>query len=192
MIFGFNTDVKYGDTVFHVQSEPRLAERLLETQVFVGGLCLGKRAISYAERAGQPGFGEEQLQELLRAQHRAVIEATREGRLQHVLGAPLHEGPAQGLRIEWLNAASACGEDALVMRLRATAAGSPVAGATVIARLTLAGGSDRYFPAVTDEVGTAYITVALDPSTLAGATVLVQAIHQGASGTRKFALRKPY
>lgn len=192
MVFGFNTDVKYGDTVFHVQSEPRLAERMLETQVFVGGLCLGKRATSYSDRAGQADFGEEQLQELLRAQHRAVIDAAREGRLQHVLGPPLHDRSERGLTIEWLNASSACRDDALVMRLRATAAGSPVAGASVIARLTLAGCPDRYFPAVTDEAGTAHITVALDPAALAGATVLVQAAHQGACGTRKFALRKLY
>jgi hypothetical protein len=191
MIFGFNTDVRYGDTVFHVQSEPRLGERLLETQVFVGGLCLGKRAISYADRADRLDFSDEQVQELLRAQHRAVIEAAREGQLHQMLGAPLHHGSGD-LRIEWLNARSAGRHDALVMRLRTSSAGSPVAGATIIARLNLADGSDRYFPALTDEAGTAEITVALEPSTLGGATVLVQAVRQGMSGTRKFNLRKLY
>ena len=49
MIFGFNTDIKQGDTVYHVQSEARESELLLQTQVFVRGRCIGKRATSYAE-----------------------------------------------------------------------------------------------------------------------------------------------
>ncbi|MGA9529022.1 MAG: hypothetical protein WBS24_12990 [Terriglobales bacterium] len=48
MIFGFNTDVRHDDTIYHVQSEARESERLLQTQVFVRGRCIGKRAISYA------------------------------------------------------------------------------------------------------------------------------------------------
>ena len=51
MIFGFNTDVKHGDTVYHVQSEARQNEFLFQTQVFVRGRCIGKRATSYADRA---------------------------------------------------------------------------------------------------------------------------------------------
>ena len=51
MIFGFNTDVKHGDTIYHVQSEARESELLLQTQVFVRGRCVGKKATSYAARA---------------------------------------------------------------------------------------------------------------------------------------------
>ena len=53
MIFGFNTDVKHGDTVYHVQSEARENELLLQTQVFVRGRCIGKRATSYADKAAE-------------------------------------------------------------------------------------------------------------------------------------------
>ena len=48
MIFGFNTDIRHEDTVYHVQSEAREGEQLLQTQVFVQGRCIGKRAVSYA------------------------------------------------------------------------------------------------------------------------------------------------
>ena len=51
MIFGFNTDVKHEDTVYHVQSEAREGEQLLQTQVFVRGRCIGKRAIPYGAGA---------------------------------------------------------------------------------------------------------------------------------------------
>ena len=54
MIFGFNTDVKSGDTVYHVQSEAREHESILQTQVFVRGRCIGKKAASYAAAASEP------------------------------------------------------------------------------------------------------------------------------------------
>ena len=54
MIFGFNTDVKHGDTMYHVQSEARESELLLQTQVFVRGRCIGKRATSYADKRQRP------------------------------------------------------------------------------------------------------------------------------------------
>ena len=55
MIFGFNTDVKHGDTIYHVQSEAREGEKLLQTQVFVRGQCVGKKAIAYANSAQPSG-----------------------------------------------------------------------------------------------------------------------------------------
>ena len=53
MIFGFNTDVKHGDTIYHVQSEARESEHLLQTQVFVRGRCVGKKATSYGSKTGE-------------------------------------------------------------------------------------------------------------------------------------------
>jgi len=63
MIFGFNTDIRHEDTVYHVQSEAREGEQLLQTQVFVQGRCIGKRAVSYAssveaEQIGDPNAGD--------------------------------------------------------------------------------------------------------------------------------------
>ena len=37
MIFGFNTDIKHGDTVYHVQSEARESEQLGPRRLRVGG-----------------------------------------------------------------------------------------------------------------------------------------------------------
>ena len=87
MIFGFNTDIKHQDVVYHVQSEARQHDLLLQTQVFIRGRCVGTKATSYAERVQQPGFSEEQMHELLKQQHREVIEAIRGGRLEAALGS---------------------------------------------------------------------------------------------------------
>ena len=50
MIFGFNTDIAAEGTVYHVQTEVREQESRLESQVFVRGRCIGKRAVVAASR----------------------------------------------------------------------------------------------------------------------------------------------
>ena len=77
MIFGFNTDIKHEDTVYHVQSEAREGELILQTQVFVRGRCIGKRATSYADKMAAGAFSDQQKEQILRDQHRIVLEAIR-------------------------------------------------------------------------------------------------------------------
>lgn len=85
VIFGFNTDVKYGSTVYHVQSEARNHESLLQSQIFVKGRCIGKRATPYPEKEDPAGCSEEKLHELLKQQHRRLVEAARAGRIEEEL-----------------------------------------------------------------------------------------------------------
>jgi len=106
MIFGFNTDIKHDDTVYHVQSEAREGEMLLQTQVFVRGRCIGKRATSYAEQASSAGFTDQRKEQILRQQHRLVLDAIRDGHLEQVFDKP--ETPEtlaaeKELDIQWLN-----------------------------------------------------------------------------------------
>jgi hypothetical protein len=86
VIFGFNTDVRFADTVYHVQSEARQHELVLQTLVFVKGRCIGKRTASYAEQTKQPGFSEEHMHDLLKDQHKHFVAAVREGRIEAELG----------------------------------------------------------------------------------------------------------
>ena len=85
MIFGFNTDIKQQDTVYHVQSEARESERLLQTQVFVKGRCIGKRAVAYAAVTAEGDDGDPHKEKMLREQHRQVLDAIREGKLDSLL-----------------------------------------------------------------------------------------------------------
>src|SRR5437868_10241152 len=78
MIFGFNTDVKSGDTVYHVQSEAREHERILQTQVFVRGRCIGKHATSYSDKVADADFSEKEMEKMLREQHKSVLTAVRD------------------------------------------------------------------------------------------------------------------
>jgi hypothetical protein len=77
VIFGYNTEIRLGDTVYHVQSEALGRERLLETQVFVKGHCITKRSTP-SEHDGTP----QSVQEFLRLQHRSVVECIRAGQLE--------------------------------------------------------------------------------------------------------------
>ena len=125
MVFGFNTDVKHQDTIYHVQSEAREADLLLQTQVFVRGRCVGKRAKSYAAKAAESGFGDAQKEHELREQHRLVLDAIREGKLNDVLDKPEPEtlGSTKELDVQWLNAESVHANQNLTMHLKVTEGG---------------------------------------------------------------------
>jgi len=192
MIFGFNTDVKHGDTIYHVQSEARESEKLLQTQVFVRGRCIGKRAVSYANTANQAGFGDPQKEQQLRDQHRQVLEAIREGKLESMLDGAETETLAaiKQLDVEWVNAESVHANRNLTMQLRVTEDGTAVASARLTFRFARPDAAPFYTQAVTDAAGTASISVEVEESVLPDSSVIVQANHDGRTVTRKFALRR--
>jgi hypothetical protein len=192
MIFGFNTDVKHEDTIYHVQSEAREHERLLQTQVFVRGRCIGKLATPY-QRAGETDdASEKQLEHSLREQHKSVLNSIREGRLEAVLGRPDQEVPKSipPLKLQWTNANSLYPDDSLRLRITVSEGEAPVEGAKVTARLQGAQGQPLYSQATTDASGMAELELkAADPN-ISHSDILVQAAHGGRVVTRKFHLHK--
>ncbi len=82
MIFGFNTEVKIGDHVYHVQTEDHGGQKhLLETTVYLGGRLVHRRKVSYEELLESPNFSEADVRGRLEEQHRGVIEELRSGSL---------------------------------------------------------------------------------------------------------------
>src|ERR1700745_2109168 len=157
MIFGFNTDVKHDDTIYHVRSEAREGELLLQTQVFVRGRCIGKKATSYAKKPSEAQFGDSQKEQQLREQHRLVLDAIREGKLDNVLDRPEPEALAtvKELEVQWLNADSALAALNLTMQLQVTEGGAAASGARLIFRFARPGAAPFYTQAVADFGGTA-------------------------------------
>jgi len=197
MIFGFNTDVKHGDTIYHVQSEARESELLLQTQVFVRGRCVGKKATSYASPASSTQSSEAQIgdahkEQLLREQHRLVLDAIREGKLDNVLDHPEAEALAtvKELDVQWLNSESIHTDRNLTMQLRVTEGGAAAAGARLTFRFARPGASPFYTQAVADSGGAAEIKIEVGEAELPDLSLLVQANFGGRTATRKFALRK--
>jgi hypothetical protein len=192
MIFGFNTDVKHGDTIYHVQSEAREGELLLQTQVFVRGRCIGKRAKSYASKPGEGAVGDAQKEQQLREQHRLVLDAIREGKLDSVLDHPEAENLAavKELDVHWLNAGSIHADKNLTMQLRVTEGGTAASGARLTFRFARPGAAPFYTQAVTDAGGAAEIKIEVEEASLPDSSLLVQANFEGRTATRKFVLRK--
>src|SRR3954464_11217454 len=127
-IFGFNTDAKVGSTVYHVQSEARVNDLLLQTQVWVKGQCIGKRASSYAEKVVQPDFSTEQMHELLKAQHRMMLEAVKEERVQEMFctDGEVQDVNAGGLSVQWMNSDASFKDAVANLKLRVALWHKPV------------------------------------------------------------------
>jgi hypothetical protein len=193
MIFGFNTDVKHDDTIYHVQSEAREADLLLQTQVFVRGRCIGKRATPYADQAKSPDFTDQRKEHILREQHRLILEAIREGRLQEVFDnrdTPETLAAIKEMDIQWVNRESVHAGEKLSVRLRATEGGIGIANARLTVRLARLNAAPFYTQLTTDNLGEAELVVIVDEASLADSSVLVQVNSSGRTATRKFQMRR--
>jgi hypothetical protein len=204
MIFGFNTDIRHEDTVYHVQSEAREGEQLLQTQVFVRGRCIGKRAIPYGSGAADGAAGSQNLshnisqsndqdrEKMLRELHREVLDAIRDGKLDSILDkreTPEALAAVKELDLEWVNAGSVHSSGALTMQLRVTDGGATAAGARLTLRLTRPDAPPYYAQVLTDAQGHAEMSVQVDEKSLHDSSVIVQASFAGRTATRKFQLR---
>jgi hypothetical protein len=85
MITGFNTDVKHGGSVYHVQTEARGRDNpVLESLVYIGGTIIAKKMTPYADQLRQ-GATEEAIAVLLKRQHQVIIAAIRAGRVEELI-----------------------------------------------------------------------------------------------------------
>ncbi len=193
MIFGFNTDVKHEGTIYHVQSEARENEMLLQTQVFVRGRCIGKRATPYADKATEAVFTDQQKEQVLRDQHRLVLDSIRDGRLGAVLDkrdTPESLAAIKELDVHWLNAGSVHSNRQLMLRLRVTDGGAGAEGARLTVRFARPDAAPFYTQVITGSDGGAEMKIDVDESALPDSAILVQANYSGRTATRKFQLRK--
>jgi len=83
MITGFNTDVKHGDTVYHVQTEDKgLKNPLILSLIYVKGAILDAFRIRYHDFLASDRFSEALLQKILEFQHRQIVSAIKRGKYQ--------------------------------------------------------------------------------------------------------------
>ena len=196
MIFGFNTDVRHEDTVYHVQSEAREGEQLLQTQVFVRGRCIGKRAVPYGSGASEGKASaqnsDQDREKMLRELHREVLDAIRDGKLDSILDkrdAPEVLAAVKELDLEWVNAGSVHASGALTMQIRVLDGGATVEGARLTLRFIRPDAAPYYAQVLTDAKGNAEMSVQVDEKSLPDASVTVQVSFDGRTATRKFQLR---
>jgi hypothetical protein len=81
MITGFNTDVRHGNRVFHVQTEDKgVSNPRIETLIYVGGEILDSYRSSYEDLLTKPPVPEPVIQGRMDEQHRAVIRDIKNGK----------------------------------------------------------------------------------------------------------------
>ena len=93
MITGYNTDVRYRERVFHVQTEDKgLSNPSIETVVYHGGQVLAARRASYTDLI-EEGKGADAISGRMEHQHRMMIAAIKsgklDGKLRDILGPAL-------------------------------------------------------------------------------------------------------
>jgi hypothetical protein len=191
-IFGFNTDVKLADVVYHVQSEARQNDLLLQTLVFVKGQCVGKQAFSYAHEISHPGFSTEAMHELLKTQHKVVIDAIQQGQMSSVLGSgsDVQDVGGSGLSLQWKTPAVAADASNLPINFQVLDSGKPASGAEIVVRGVVASDGLELARGVADASGAASLSIALTDDVLNRGAVMVQATRDGKSVTRKLRVKR--
>lgn len=194
MVFGFNTDIKVGKTVFHVQTEDRgPGNPVIDTTIYAQGRVLHKRATGYKEFLSSPEFNETTLRQRLEEQHRAVIDELRTGKLQPgAPGAapPVTESQTSGILVNLLNPASwlAGGTASLKVEVKSREKGTPLADAHV--EVSMEGALRPVkFQMKTDARGLAELTFPMPRLGPAGAELVIRASGPSGLDESRYSLR---
>jgi hypothetical protein len=188
---GFNTNVRVGSRLFHVQTEDRgPAHAKIDTAVYLEGRVIHRHSAPYAQPDGPSG---EQVEE----QHRGVIESLRAGSI--VFGGA-GEGAAQkqataslagGIAVRLLNAKTWMSAGHADLQIEVSERGdraAPAAGARVEARLDGLE-TPQIYAAETDTSGRAQIKFPLPSAGIGGATLVIRAIAPEGKDEIQFSLR---
>ena len=81
MITGYNTDVRHGNRVYHIQTEDKgLSNPKVETLIYVGGEILDSYRSSYDDMLAKGALQEGALQARMDEQHKSIIRDIKAGK----------------------------------------------------------------------------------------------------------------
>ena len=104
MIFGFNTDIKVGRLVFHVQTEDRGAGNpTIDTTIYYKGRVLAKRAVSYKDFFESENFDPDDLKELVERHHKRWMAAVEKDELEEMKAVHAAENAPKKIKVTLLN-----------------------------------------------------------------------------------------
>jgi hypothetical protein len=213
---GFNSDLKLGDLVLHVQTEDRRPRAsAVDTIVYSSGRVAYRRKTSYEVRLKEPGFDEAAVRQLLEDQHRSIIEGLRSGEIpielfpppapprtsENVLdggtaAAPVRTGtalmpaPPSLIRVLLTNPASwlTAGSARLLVEVRAREPERPIADAVV--EVSFEGAPRPFvFKTITDAEGRAEVGFPLPKFGPSGASLVIRASCVAGRDEIRYSLR---
>jgi hypothetical protein len=152
VIFGFNTDIKIGNAVYHIQTEDRgPSNPVIDTTIYARGRILHRHVTSYKELRESPEFTEAMLRERLEYQHQEIIADLRAGTLvlEHPdakSAQPSKPAEPAGIQVQLLNPASWITSGTALLQLEVKARGKElrVAGARIEVTLNGAKGPIQF------------------------------------------------
>jgi hypothetical protein len=192
MSSGFNTDVRVGAQVFHVQTEDRgPAHPVIDSVVYHNGQILHRRTSSYQEFVAAQGLSEEQLRDRVEQQHRGVVEALRSGALDgEIASAARRASRAAGIQVQLLNTGSwlAGGHVSLDVEVLRRADRQPEPGAQVEAVIEGALQQTRH-SGTSDEKGRVKIEFPLPPLGKGDLALVIHATTDAGRDELRFTMR---
>jgi hypothetical protein len=211
MLFGHNTNVKAGDTTYHVQTEDRgVAHALIDTTVYFRGRVLHRRTNNYFDLLPLDPDREQALKLRVDEQHRTIVEQIQTGALSVALppedkpAAPPAKAPTSaaspaqvpaaaplstGLKLELINPRTwLTGKRALLQIVVRDQAGNAIDGAIVTAKVDGAA-TPAEFSTVTGGFGNAQFEFEMPPIAHTDAALVVEAFKGSARGHLRFQLK---
>jgi hypothetical protein len=199
MNFGFNSNVRTVDALYHVQTEDRgPSHPYLDTVVYEAGRVVYKRSTNYADfakTAGSKGV-EKQLHERLAQQHHEVIAELEAGTLALNSQAPAHfktdHVPAgDGLDVRLKNPKSwfESGRASLEIELRRHNSGEEVGNADIEILLEHERDRTSCVRGSTDATGLATLKFSMPATIKEGASLVIRATDGAVYGELRFRLK---
>jgi hypothetical protein len=210
MLFGHNTNVKAGDTTYHVQTEDRgIAHALIDTTVYFRGRVLHRRTNNYFDLLPLDADREQALRLRVDEQHRTIVEQIQSGALSVALPpdekpaaapakappaavpipAPAAAPPASALKLELINPKTwLTGKRAMLQIIVRDQAGKAAEGAIVTAKVDGAA-APAEFSTVTGGFGNAQFEFEMPALSSADAALVVEAFKGSARGHLRFQLK---
>jgi len=200
MSSGFNTDVRVGENIFHVQTEDRgPSHPVIDTAVYQNGRVVHRRSSNYQEFATSAEFSIEGVRQRVEEQHRTIIQELRSGALG---GAPVLTDPVpsrepdkampagNAIQVHLLNPQSwlSAGRVSLDLEILRRADRQPWPGAVIEAAIEGSATNDRH-TGMSDEQGRARIQFPLPPLGRGDLTLVILASADGDRDEVRFAMR---
>lgn len=192
MSSGFNSDVNVGGEVCHVQTEDHgPPDCLIETLVYRRGRVFHRKTSNYSDLVAAPGISEEALRERVENQHRAVIDAIRDGLIAvpaAAEGGVRASGDGIQVRVRNANSWLRAGNATLDVQVLRRGGGEPVVNANVEATITGVKDVAR-FSATTGADGLAELRFAMPPLGANGSELVIRAQSEAGNDEVRYALR---
>lgn len=196
MSSGFNTDVRVGEQVFHVQTEDRgPSHPVIDTAVYQNGRVLLRRSSNYQDFVASSEFSPEGVRQRVEEQHRSIIQELRSGAIGAPAAAsdvPQASKPADsgGMQVQLLNPQSwiSGGRVSLDLEILRRSDRQPWSGAAIEAMIEGSASQERH-KSTSDDQGRARIQFPLPPLGKGDLTLVILASADGQRDELRFAMR---